>query len=190
MRKRAEQVDETRRRIVEATVSLHGSVGPADTTITAIAEEAGVTRLTVYRHFPDEEALFGACTAHWVSQRTQPDHDVWAAIADAEERLRVGLADLYRFYREGEGMLTRVYRDRSALPASFRERLDADERAHRDLLLRAFRVRGARRQRLAAVLGHAVAFWTWRSLCVDHGLADDDGVEAMVRLVVSTARGS
>jgi len=68
IRRRAEQVDQTRQRIVETTAELHGSVGPAATTIAAIADRAGVTRLTVYRHFPDDAALFAACSAHWIAQ--------------------------------------------------------------------------------------------------------------------------
>src|SRR5579859_1136935 len=99
MRRRAEHVDQTRQRIVEATVELHGTVGLAATTIAAIADRAGVTRLTVYRHFPDEAALIGACSAHWISQQQPPDPGTWSRIGDPAERLRAGLADLYRFYR-------------------------------------------------------------------------------------------
>src|SRR5262245_53973304 len=62
MQRRAEQVDQTRQRIIDATVQLHGTIGPAATTIAGIAEAAGVTRLTVYRHFPDEATLFEACS--------------------------------------------------------------------------------------------------------------------------------
>lgn len=189
MRKRAEQVDETRQRIVEATVHMHGTAGPSATTVTAIAERAGVTRLTVYRHFPDDEALFDACTAHWFSQQIVPDPDGWAEVADPEERLRVGLADLYRFYREGEPMLTNVHRDVADLPERYQQAIDDDQRRSRDVLLAPFAVNGARRRRLRAVLGHAVSFWTWRSLCLDHGLSDREAVRAMVVLASSTVTG-
>ncbi len=188
MRKRAEGVEATRLRIVEATVRLHGSVGPAGTTIAGIAAEAGVTRLTVYRHFADEDALFTACTAHWASQQTPPDPDAWSRIADPEDRLRTALADLYRFYRDGEQMLTLSHRDRAALPAELRERLTERDKDWRDLLLVPFRVRGDRRRRVTAVLGHALAFPTWRSLCVDQGLPDAEAVDAMAVLVLATAR--
>src|ERR1041385_5391324 len=104
MRRRAEQVDQTRQRIVEATVALHGSVGPAATTIAGIAEAAGVTRLTVYRHFPDDDALFTACSAHWLARQQPPDPQTWSLIDDPVERLRAGLADLYRFFRAGADM--------------------------------------------------------------------------------------
>ncbi|HEX7187683.1 MAG TPA: helix-turn-helix domain-containing protein [Actinomycetes bacterium] len=188
MHKRATDIAATRQGIVEAAVALHGSVGPAATTISAIAEEAGVTRLTVYRHFPDSEALFAACSAHWASGQTLPDVGAWRRVSDPEGRLRTGLADLYRFYAEGEPMLTRVRRDRDVLPAAIRDRTAATEALQRDVLLAAFTVRGARRRRLSAVLGHAISFWTWRSLCVDHGLSQGEAVEAMTVLALATAR--
>ncbi|MGH3734895.1 MAG: TetR/AcrR family transcriptional regulator [Micromonosporaceae bacterium] len=187
MRKRAEQVDETRQRIVDAAVHLHGTVGPAETTIAGIAEQAGVTRLTVYRHFPDDEALFAVCSAQWLSQQNLPDPDVWAQLADPEERLRAGLTDLYRFYREGQSMLTMVYRDLDALPAKLRQPVIDTDRRHRDVLLGGFGTGGATRRRLRAVLGHAVAFDTWRSLCVEHGLSQQDAVKAMVALTLTVA---
>jgi len=187
MRKRAEGVAETRRRIVEAAVRLHGTIGPAATTISALADEAGVTRLTVYRHFPDDKALFMACSAHWVAGQVMPDPEAWSRIDGPVERLRAALSDLYRFYRDGEPMLTNVRRDRAALPVELRDRTDAAEGQFRDLLLQPFAARGSRRRRLRAVLGHAVSFWTWRSLCVDQGLSDRDAVQAMAALALATA---
>jgi AcrR family transcriptional regulator len=169
MRARAAQVDETRQRIVEAAVRLHGTVGPAATTVVALAEEAGVTRLTVYRHFPDDLELFKACSQHWLEAQALPDIAAWENERDPEQRLRVGLSDLYRFYSDGESMLTNIRRDRDALPAAIRERNDATEVAYRDVLLKPFSARGARRVRLLGVLGHAVSFNTWRSLVVELG---------------------
>jgi AcrR family transcriptional regulator len=188
MDKRAQDMAATRQDIVEAAVRLHGSSGPAATTVSAVAQEAGVTRLTVYRHFPDAEALFAACSAHWGSGQTYPDVPSWLEVTDPAERLRVGLADLYRFYAEGEPMLTRVNRDRDALPATIRARNAEAAVAQRDALLAAFtRVRGARRRRLQAVLGHAVSFWTWRSLCLDGGLSQREAVDVMTTLALATA---
>jgi AcrR family transcriptional regulator len=184
MQRRAEQVDETRQRIVEAAVHLHGTVGPSGTTIAGIAAAAGVTRLTVYRHFPDDLALYSACSAHWLSQQVVPDPARWEQYADPAERLRVGLADLYRFYRDGEAMLLGVYRDKALLPEAIREAIDNDDRAFRELLLAAFEVDGEQERRLRAVIGHATAFWTWRSLT--QGLTDDEAVEAMTTLVLAT----
>lgn len=189
MDKRARDVAATRRDIVEAAVRLHGSVGPAATTVSAVAQEAGVTRLTVYRHFPDAETLFAACSAHWASSQTYPDVPAWLHVRDPAERLAVALADLYRFYAEGEPMLTRIHRDQEALPPTIQERNAAAEVAQREALLAAFTtVRGAaRRRRLTAVLRHALSFWTWRSLCLDGGLTQQEAVDAMTTLVLATA---
>ena len=100
--RRAEQVDQTRQRIVEASVALYGSIGLAATTIAAIADKAGVTRLTVYRNFPDDTALFNTRSAHRLSQQQLPDRGTWSRIGDPIERLRAGLTDLYR-YHDGPG---------------------------------------------------------------------------------------
>src|SRR3712207_3871494 len=105
LKARAEGQAQTRRRITEATVELHRTVGPAQTTISAIAERAGVQRLTVYRHFPTEEELFAACSAHWLAGSPPPDPAEWAGIADRRERLRSALEAIYAWYRANEGML-------------------------------------------------------------------------------------
>ena len=187
MGRRAEQIDATRERIVAATVGLHGSVGPAATTISAIAERAGVTRLTVYRHFPDEAALFGACSAHWLARQQLPDPAAWSGIGDPAARLRAGLSDLYRFFRAGAGMLTRVYRDLDALPAAHQQGLRDRDTHFRDVLTAPFTGAGPPDERIRAVIGHAISFWTWRSLCLDQGLPDPDAVEAMTGMVLAVS---
>ena len=187
MRKRADDIAGTRQRIVEAAVRLHGTIGPAATTISALAEEAGVTRLTVYRHFPDDLGLFAACSQHWASGQVLPDPEAWSQIGSPEQRLRMGLSDLYRFYRDAEPMLTNVRRDRTAVPTELQQRTQATDARYRDTLLKPFAVRGTRRKRLRAVLGHVVSFWTWRSLCLDHGLSNREATEAMTALVLATA---
>jgi AcrR family transcriptional regulator len=187
MRKRADGIAETRQRIVEAAVRLHGTIGPAATTISGLAEEAGVTRVTVYRHFPNESALFSACSQHWASAQVLPDPRAWSHLGDPEHRLVTGLTDLYRFYRDAEPMLTNVRRDRAALPTEVQQRTKATDALYADTLLRAFSALGTPRRRLRAVLSHAVSFWTWRSLCLDHGLSDREAIEAMTRLVLSSA---
>lgn len=184
MAKRAEQVQETRRRIVEATVTMHETVGPAATTIAGIAETAGVTRLTVYRHFPDDEALYAACSAHWLAGRVLPDPESWKAHAHPEERLRAGLSDLYRYYRGGHAMLTRIYGDIASLPEGLRAQLADAERTYVKVLVLAFSS-PQKRPRLRAVVGHAVSFWTWRSLCLEQRLSDRDAVDLMAKLAVA-----
>lgn len=189
MTRRAEQVDQTRQRIIDATVELHGTIGLAATTIAAIAERAGVTRLTVYRHFPDETELLGACSAQWISQQRPPDPGAWSRIADPADRLRAGLVDLYRFYRAGAGMLANVYRDFAVLPEAFQQGLRDQGNHHRDVLVEPFRGGTSDElRRLRAVVGHAISFWTWHSLCIDHGLDNPEAVEAMTAMVVGSTR--
>ena len=187
MRKRADDVALTHQRIIEAAVRLHGTVGPTATTISSLAKEAEVTRLTVYRHFPNDLELFAACSQHWASSQVLPDPRAWRKLGDPELRLRASLSDLYRFYREGEPMLTNVRRDRASLPAELLEQTDATEARFCDVLLKPFAVRGNRRKRLRAVLGHAVSFWTWRSLCLEQGLSNREATEAMTAMVMATA---
>ena len=109
--RRAEQQDETRERIVEATVKLHEELGPANTSIKAIAEEAGVQRLTVYRHFPDDASLFQACTTHYLGLHPPPNMAEWAEIENASERSHAALLAFYRYYRHTEKMWSVAYRD-------------------------------------------------------------------------------
>lgn len=184
MGKRTEQVTGTRQRIVDAAVALHGSVGPARTTIAGIAERAGVTRLTVYRHFADDEALFAACSAHWLSLQRLPHPAAWSVETEPLVRLGTGLSDLYRFYRDGEAMLTRIYADLDDLPAAHRKVLAARNDHFRNVLLEPFPDADAR---LRAAVNHAVSFWTWRSLCHDNGLSNDDAVDIMTALIATTA---
>jgi AcrR family transcriptional regulator len=183
MTKRAQQVDETRQRIVAAAVELHGSVGPANTTVSAIAELAGVTRVTVYRHFPDEDTLFGACTSHWAARQRLPDPEAWREIPSPEARAEAGLTDLYRFFHEAAPMLTLTTRDAHVVPDFVRARNQQMTGAQIDALLQAWppRQRTATRR---ALVGHATTFATWRSLCVDQRLPQRDAVVAMTRLVV------
>ena len=190
MSRRAEQVSHTRRRIVEAAVALHGSAGPAATTIAAIAGRAGVTRLTVYRHFPDESALFSACSAHWLAQQQPPDPGAWAQITDPVERLRAGLADLYRFYRAGAAMLSRVHRDVAALPEAHQRRLQEQADGYCGLLTAPFGGEAGPRRRVRAVIGHAISFWTWHSLCAEQGLSDREAVGVMTSAAQAALAGA
>jgi AcrR family transcriptional regulator len=179
--KRAEDEQRTRRRIVDAAESLHATVGPARTSVSAVAARAGVTRATVYRHFPDDEALFTACSAQWVSHQRLPEPEAWTALPDPMERLRAGLTDIYRYYRSGEQMLTLIHRDADAVPAPVREkRIEAQHRWARTLL-QPFPRGGSTKVR--AAVRHAAGFDTWRSLCVVQGLSDRTAVELMVGMV-------
>src|SRR5205814_9034851 len=104
MKGRAELEGLTRRRITESTVALHEELGPARTSISAVAERAGVRRSTVYRHFPDEEALFAACSSHWRAANPPPDRRAWATIEDPADRTETALRELYAFYARTDRM--------------------------------------------------------------------------------------
>jgi AcrR family transcriptional regulator len=189
-RRRAEREDETRQRITEAAVELHGSVGPAQTTISAVAERAGVQRATLYRHFPNEEALFDACSSHWAAEHPLPKLAEWAQVADHEERLRVALGELYAWYENGQEMLERTTRDAALVPAmrSAVERMGSWYAEAIATIVRGRPERGAGRRRVEAAVGHAISFFTWRSLVRDQGLSASEAVNLMHGLV-QLARG-
>jgi AcrR family transcriptional regulator len=186
-KQRAELEEQTRRRITESTVELHGTLGPSRTTISAVAEQAGVRRSTVYRHFPDEAALFAACTAHWTALNPPPDLAGWAAIEDPNERLGSALEQLYAYYRGTERMMENLHRDEATMPivkrlfAGFREYISA---AH-ETLMSGRPERGHTRQRVRAATGHALAFATWRSLTREQGLDDPQTADLMCRLIAA-----
>ncbi len=185
LRQRQEAMDETRRRITQAAVELHGSVGPAATTMSAVAELAGVTRATLYRHFANEAALFAACSADWRAQHPLPDLQAWAAVADPVARLRRALFGLYSWYRETEAMTGNLLRDAEHLPPGFGQGPRTLPILARDALLPGWEPADA--TILEAAIGHAVRFETWRSLAHE-GLADEAIVELMTRFVAASAR--
>jgi AcrR family transcriptional regulator len=183
---RAESMEETRNRIAKATFELHGLVGPARTTVAAIAERAGVERATVYRHFPDELALYHGCIPHGREKHPFPDTSSWRAIKDPIERLRTGLSALYRYYRSVEYVLTNVNRDLPGMPLlqqAYQEFGVFDfYDTTRTILCEPFR-RKANARVTAAAIGHAMQFSTWQSLVRGEGLSDRQAVEAMVAMV-------
>jgi AcrR family transcriptional regulator len=195
LRKRADAMQDTRRRITEAAVELHGSIGPARTTITAVAERAGVQRQTVYRHFPTEDDLFTACSGHFAETHPRPDVEAWRAIADPVERLETALDQLYAYYEGTEAMYTNILRDETLVPGvgarllHFRAYLDGAAR----VLAAGWDVRGSRRTMVVAAARHAVDFHTWRSLARDGGVRRAGVVElasAMVSRAASAAKVS
>jgi AcrR family transcriptional regulator len=182
---RAEAEAQTRRRITESAVELHGSLGPARTSMSAVAEHAGVRRSTLYRHFPDERALFGACSAHWAAENPPPDIGAWVAIEDPEARLEAALSDLYAYYRRTEGMMDKLLRDASTL--AIVHELMGGYRAFLDqavaILMRGRGLRGNAAKRTRAAIGHALTFRTWQDLSQAQGLDDRRAIELMARLV-------
>ncbi len=191
MRRRAEQVDQTRQRITAAAVRLHTTVGPAHTSIAAVAEEAGVTRLTVYRHFADLDALFEACRAHWSERNPRPDAGAWPAIPDLEVRARRAFGELYGWYRDHADELYPIYRDAAAMPLSAQGATEAGNRILADALVAGHA--GADTdpdgdgRLLRAVARHLVDFLTWRSLVIGQGLDEREAVKIAVRLLTAMA---
>jgi AcrR family transcriptional regulator len=183
-KRRAEQEAETRQRIVEAMVALHREVGPARTTISAIAERAGVERLTVYRHFPDERSMFEACTAHYATEVPGPDPAAWAGIKEPAERLRAALLAFYDYYRRAEDVLTHAARDLPQLPALAAVLSPWGEFVGRvrEELLEGWGAEGLAGARLVAAIGHALRFDTWRSLARTEKLNDVEAAALMVNL--------
>jgi AcrR family transcriptional regulator len=171
MRRRAEQVDETRQRITEAAVRLHTSIGPGHTSIAKVAEEADVTRLTVYNHFVDADALFVACAGHWNALNPLPDTEAWLAIEPFEARARRVLGDLYGWYRAKGDDLYPIYRDWTAMPEST-QRAVAEQFDAVAAVVVAPAEGGAAGEGdhvSAAIARHLVDLWAWRSPLVGRG---------------------
>jgi AcrR family transcriptional regulator len=190
LKQRAEQMGETRRRITEAAIDLHGTVGPSRTTLSAVAERAGVERRTLYRHFPTESELFAACSTHYFSTHPWPDLGEWRAIRDPRERLEQALDELYSYYEHTEPMLSNVLRD-AELVDSARQAVAPlhaylDEAA--EVLTAGRHARGRRRALLTRALRHALAFPTWRSLS-SNGIGRADAARLTTALVDAAANG-
>jgi AcrR family transcriptional regulator len=187
---RAKQQEATRRRIVEATAELHAEVGPAATTISAIAERAGVQRLTVYRHFPDEKGLFEACSALSDERYPAPDPALWTELGEPAARAEAALGALYEYYAGDPRTLALVLRDAEGLPAldevlaPFREYLAwiADDLAAR------WNDPGEAARLIRAAAGLAVDFWTWRSLAAQ-GLTPRESARLMAALLRVAGEG-
>ena len=180
LKRRAEQQAETRRRIVEAAVDLHGGIGPALTTISMVAERAGVQRHTLYAHFPDERSLFLACSGLVFERDALPDTEPWRAIMDRSKRLRAGLCAVYGWYERNAELAACVLRD-AEYHALTREmivrRFGPHMASYHDVL-------GAKlNAKQRAVLRLALSFFTWRTLVRESGLKKDAAVGAMVHAV-------
>src|SRR5918998_3114532 len=189
LKRRAERQEATRRRIVEAAVDLHTMLGPARTTVTAVAERAGVTRPTVYAHFPDVRSLLQACSGHVRETVPPPDPTAWRSISDSGERLETALRDLYDYYERLEPLLENVQRDAAVMPIvaemnAYRVRYLEELR---DLLLEAWTTRGGARARLRRAIGHALEFRTWQSLVRREGCRTNEAVQLMGALARAAA---
>lgn len=185
LKKRADVMAETRRRITEAAMELHGTVGPARTTLSAIAERAGVQRHTVYRHFPTEAELFDACSGLHMETQPLPDVERWRAIRDPRRRLARALDDLYAYYRRNEPMLSNVLRDAEVIAALQPALVPMQDflAEATEVLADGWPVRGRRARVVSVAVRHALDFHTWRSLAGPGGIARTEAVELVIGLV-------
>jgi len=190
MRERAAATDQTRRRIIEAAVALYQARGPADTTISAVAAHAGVERLTVYRHFPDERLLLVACWDYWSMLHPLPPVHRWEAIADPRQRLRAGLDALYAYYDAAGSLLERLLLDRARMPALTDVMRPFDEWIAdvRGRLLDGWGAHGRPRQWIVALVDHALSFTTWASLARSGVLQPGEAARLLCRGVADIAR--
>jgi AcrR family transcriptional regulator len=189
LKQRAERQQETRRRIVEAAVELHTMLGPARTTVSAVADRAGVTRPTVYAHFPDARSLLQACSGHVREAVPPPDPAAWRSISNPRVRLETALRDLYGYYERLEPLLENVQRDAAVMPIvaemnAYRVRYLEEIRG---LLLEAWTARGRARARLRRAIGHALEFRTWQSLVRRQGCRTNEAVQLMLTFVCAAA---
>lgn len=179
---------DTRLQILEAVVGLHEEVGPSATTVSAIAERAGVQRLTVYRHFPDEHALIRGCSAHWSEGHPPPDPSAWAGIPDPRERLVAALRALYSYFEGGEQMLLQVLRDEEKIPA-LQEVMTPFWGYLSEVaggLSAGWGAEGDAQRTVRAAVGHAIQFTTWRSF-VREGVSNEEAAGLMCGFVAGVA---
>ena len=179
--KRADQQEETRTRIVNATVALHEQIGPANTSIKAVAEKAGVQRLTVYRHFPDEESLLQACSSAYFKDNPPPDINHWADVTDAAKRSHAAIFAFNEYYRRTAGMWNSIYRDIDKVEALKRPMAEFEGYLHTvsDDLLTTWKLRGTKKKRCLITLRHCLQFTTWKSLMAEN-LQDKQTTELMM----------
>jgi AcrR family transcriptional regulator len=192
LKKRAERQEETRLRIARATLELHEILGPALTTRSAIAERAGVTRPTVYSHFPDELTLGMACSSLELSDNPLPDPGPWEEISEPEERLRAALGDLYAYFRRRERLWANILRDQE-MPLDDPEAHEADAEIMEPIFLHWERMKQSlatgwgesdeSSRLLLSAIGLALDFQTWRGMVRTQGLSDEQAIELMVGMV-------
>ena len=185
LKRRAERQDQTRQRIIEATIELHQTIGPKATTVSEVAERAQVGRVTVYRHFPDEPTLSRACSGQYIERHPFPDPDRWRVVTDPVERLRTGLRETYAYHRATQAMISHVLADARDHPvvAPYHDHW----RHATDVLAEPWRLRGRGRALLRAGIALALSFDTWRTLTREQQLTDQQALELMLRLTCDCA---
>ncbi|MFC3322371.1 TetR/AcrR family transcriptional regulator [Mesorhizobium cantuariense] len=194
LQRRAARQAETHLVLARAAFDLHSSIGPARTTVSAIAEKAGVQRLTVYRHFPDQDAIFSACTAYSFAEDPPPNPEAWRSVAEPEPRLQTALLQLYGYYSRKRQLLANLYRD-AEVPVVAAALVRRREVLAKGIAILAEAWPGAdvkTDRLLVAAIGHALDFTTWQSLVETQELSEEESIETMLSLVhaVRSGRGS
>lgn len=186
LKQRAERRDQTRMRLVAAAADLHGEVGPAFTTLAEVAERAGMSKMTAYRHFPTEKDLFGACARHFIGAHPLPDPGPWRAIPSPDARLRRALGEIYAYYGRHEQRIANVLRDSLTMPVGgvFRDAAGA----WREHLLGVWPAEVRRRPILKAGVGLAVHFETWHHFVASQELTSPQVVDYNVAAVTAAVR--
>jgi AcrR family transcriptional regulator len=184
---RAQRQQATRERIIEAAVELHSTIGPARTSLSAVAERAGVSRPTVYAYFPDKPTLFAACSEKAMSADPWPDPRSWREIPDPVARLHHALRELYAYFRRNELLTANILRDLDFMPRVPGRSFDAGQIAMRTALAAGWQVPDERNELLLAALDHVIDFQAWRSLVRPHQLPDDRAIELMSALVLAAS---
>jgi AcrR family transcriptional regulator len=184
LKARAQRQADNRRRIVEAAYQLHMTIGASKASMNAIARLAGVRRPTVQRHFPDLASLFIACSLHGMQLDPPPDPTTWQAVAEPRRRLLIALNELYPSYRRNRVVFADIpnFDGVPGLGALFA--ILAQQREwQRAILAEGWQVPEERQESLVAALGHAIDFWTWRSLTEGQGLDDEKAAILMTEMV-------
>ena len=181
LKKRAEKQADTRLRIAEAAIELHRTIGPANTTLSMVAERAGVQRHTLYAHFPDERSLQQACSGLHLERNPLPDAEPWRAISSPKQRLESGIGEIYRWYERNSDIAGCVLRD-AEFHAPTRE--TAEQRFGPAMAAYAEVLAEGISPASRPMLGVALSFYTWRTLVIAHGQTTESAARMMVAAIL------
>ena len=116
MDKRKAAVQETRQRILEATLALHSQKGIFGTSWQDIARRADVSVGTVYKHFPSLDELVPACGELMYAITQPPSLEdaprIFEGARSLEERLERLIEELFGFYERGAPYIETDFQER------------------------------------------------------------------------------
>jgi AcrR family transcriptional regulator len=179
MTRRASAAAETRRRIVDATLELHGEQGIAATSWDDIAARAGVGVGTVYRHFPSLDELIPACGEITRERIALPDPSLFDGLDTPAERLEHLVREAFAIYERAAPQL-RAIRSEPDVHPNVAEAGEAVEAALTALVDAAVEPAADR-----AVVRALIDLGTWQALR-DQGLGQTEAVAAIAGLLSQT----